>query len=111
MLGGQYGIEGLPYSGRDVWTSKEMGLGGTTEAGRQIKGGHSGSVTLKVARISVMSYGGYRGGSMVGRGAARLGRVFRPSGGGWAATWWHRLGADCVKLWGHLLCFWIMSDC
>jgi len=50
MLGGQYGIEGLTYSGRDVWTWKEAGVLGTTEAGRRDKGGHSGGVTLMVAR-------------------------------------------------------------
>ena len=111
MLGGQYGIEGLPYSGRDVWTSKEAGVLGTTEAGRRDKGGHSGGVTLMVARISAVSYGGCRGDGEVGRGLAGLGQVFQSSGGGCAATWWHRLGADLVILWGHPLCFWIMPDC
>ena len=111
MLGGQYGIEGLPYSGRDVWTSKEAGVLGTTEAGRRDKGGHSGGVTLMVARGAAVSYGGCGSDGEVGRGLVGLGQVFQSSGGGCAATWWHRLGADLVILWGHPLCFWIMPDC
>ena len=111
MLSEQYGMEGLLYSSRDVWASKEAGVLGTTEAGRRDKGGHSGGVTLMVARISAMSYGGYGGDGEVGRGLAGLGQVFHSSGGGCAATWWHRLGADLVILWGHPLCFWIMPDC
>ena len=111
MLNEQYGIEVLLYSGWDVGASKEAGMLGTIEAGRRGKGGHSGGATLMVALEATVLYGGCGNDSEVGRGLVGLGQVFHSSGGGCAATWWHRLGADFVILWGHPLCLWIMPDC
>jgi len=117
MLGKHCGIEGLVYSGQDVWRSyglwdsKEARAFGKWGAGRRGKGGHSGGATLMVMRTATGLHGGCCSGDEVGQSLVELGQAFRTSAGGCAATWWRQLGADLVMIWGHLLCFWIMPDC